>query len=96
LANAPRAGLAAQKKSRHAAERDTGRVKGLRQAFIEALQQEEVTRFKFVDETSVNLTYTRRYGRARGGQRLDQAVPLHNCTLPRPISQWLVEVKLLV
>ena len=26
----------------------------------------------------MNLTYTRRYGRAPGGQRLDQAVPLHH------------------
>ena len=26
----------------------------------------------------MNLTYTRRYGRALGGQRVDQAVPLHN------------------
>jgi len=49
----------------------------LRQAFIEALQREDVARFKFVDETSVNLTYTRRYGRALGGPRLDQAGPLH-------------------
>ncbi len=31
-----------------------------------------------MDETSVNLTYTRRYGRAPGGQRVDAAVPLHN------------------
>lgn len=31
-----------------------------------------------MDETSTNLTYCRRYGRAAGGQRLDQAVPLHN------------------
>jgi len=31
----------------------------------------------FVDETSTNLTYCRRYGRAPGGQRLDQAVPRH-------------------
>ena len=29
-----------------------------------------------MDETSVNLTYTRRYGRAPGGQRVDAAVPL--------------------
>lgn len=62
----------------HAAERDTERVKALRQEFIAALQDEEVTRFKFVDETSVNLTYTRRYGRAVGGRRVDAAVPLHN------------------
>jgi hypothetical protein len=70
--------LAAQKKSLHAAERDTQRVKALRGAFVEAVQVEDFTRFKFVDETSVNLTYTRRYGRAPGGQRVDQAVPLHN------------------
>ncbi len=62
----------------HAAERDTERVKALRREFIEAIQHEDVTRFKFVDETSVNLTYTRRYGRAPGGQRVDAAVPLHN------------------
>lgn len=37
-----------------------------------------MARFKFVDETSVNLTYTRRYGRASGGQRVDQPVPLHS------------------
>jgi len=71
-------GLAAKKKSLHAAERDTDRVKALRGAFLEAVQAEDFTRFKFVDETSVNLTYTRRYGRAPGGQRVDQAVPLHN------------------
>lgn len=62
----------------HAAERDTERVKALRREFIEAIQHEDVTRFKFVDETSVNLTYTRRYGRAPGGQRVNAAVPLHN------------------
>lgn len=65
-------------KSLHAAERDTERVRRLRQDFLEAIQQEDSTRFKFVDETSVNLTYTRRYGRAPGGRRVDAAVPLHN------------------
>ena len=72
------AGFAAKKKGLHAAERDTGRVKGLRRAFLEALPGEDVTRFKFVDETSVQLAYTRRHGRAEGGRRVDQAVPLHN------------------
>ena len=70
--------MAAQKKSLHAAERDTERVKGLRQDFLEALRDEDVTRFKFVDETGVNLTYARRHGRALGGRRVDAAVPLHN------------------
>ena len=39
---------------------------------------QEVTRFPFVEETSTNLTYCRRYGRAPGGQRVNQAVPLHS------------------
>ena len=41
------------------------------------MQQEDVTRLVFVDETSTNLTYCRRYGRAPAGRRVDQAVPLH-------------------
>ena len=49
----------------------------LRRLFVEAMQEEDVTRFVFVDETSTNLTYGRRYGRAPAGRRLDQAVPLH-------------------
>ncbi len=72
------AGLAAQKKSLHAAERDTERVKALRGDFLEAVQAEDFTRFRFVDGTGVNLMYRRHYGRAPGGQRVDQAVPLHN------------------
>ena len=71
----------AAKKGTHATERDTERdterVVALRRLFVEAIQEEEVARFVFVDETSTNLTYCRRYGRAPAGQRLDQAVPLH-------------------
>ena len=44
-------------------------MRALRAAFLEALQTEDVTCFKFVDETSTNLTYYRRYARAEGGQR---------------------------
>lgn len=50
----------------------------LRQLFLEALPQEDVTRLVLVDETSTNLTYCRRYSRAPAGRRLDQAVPLHS------------------
>ena len=39
-------------------------MKALRAAFLEALPAYEVSRLRFVDETSVNLTYCRRYGRA--------------------------------
>ena len=49
----------------------------LRRLFLEDIQEADVTRFVFVDETSTNLTYCRRYGRTPTGQRLDQAVPLH-------------------
>ena len=52
-------------------------MNALRGAFLEALQGEDFTRFKFVDEAGVNLTYARRYGRAVGGQRVRQGVPLH-------------------
>ena len=51
-----------RKKSVHAAERDSERVVGLRQHFLETLAEQDVTRFVFVDETSMNLTYCRRYG----------------------------------
>ena len=61
------AGLAAKKKSVHTAERDTERIRALRAAFVEAVQAEDFTCFKFVDETSTNLTYGRRYARAEGG-----------------------------
>ena len=53
------------------------RVRALRAAFLEALQTEDVTCFQFVDETSTNLTYCRRYARAEGGQRAHQVTPLH-------------------
>ena len=52
-------------------------MRALRAAYLEALQTEDFTRFKFVDETSTNLTYCRRYARAEGGQRAHQATPLH-------------------
>ena len=41
------------------------------------MQAEDFTCFKFVDETSTNLTYCRRSARAEGGQRAEQATPLH-------------------
>jgi len=65
-----------KKKSVHATERDTEHNRESRRLFLEALQQEDVTRFKFFDETGSNLAYCRRYGRAPHGQRVGQAVPL--------------------
>ena len=50
----------------------------MRKEFVERMQEEDFTRFVFVDETSTNLTYCRRYGRAPAGRRVKQAVPLRN------------------
>ena len=52
-------------------------MRALRAAFLEAVQAEDFTCFKFVDETSTNLTSCRRYARAEGGARAHQATPLH-------------------
>ena len=52
-------------------------MRALRAAFLEAVQSDDFTCLKFVDETSTNLTYCRRYARAEGGQRAGQATPLH-------------------
>ena len=92
-------GLAAKKKSVHAAERDTDRVRALRAAYLEALQTEDFTRFKFVDETSTNLTYGRRYARAEGGQRAPQATPRHggpNVTLMAALTPNGLQAALIV
>ena len=52
-------------------------MRALRAAFVAAVQAEDFTCFKFVDETSTNLTYCRRYARAEGGQRAHQVTPRH-------------------
>jgi transposase len=52
-------------------------VRTLRQQQVEAIAaRTDVGRFHFLDETSLRLDYTRRYGRARGGRRVGGAVPL--------------------
>ena len=49
----------------------------MRAAFVEAVaRHEDPARFKFVDETGLHLAFARRYGRAPGGQRVGQGVPL--------------------
>ena len=68
-------GLATKKKRVHAAKRDTERVRGLRAAFVETVQAEYFTCFKYADETSTGLTYGRRYTRTEGGQRAHQTPP---------------------
>jgi transposase len=70
--------VAAQKKSLHDSQRETPRVKALRQdfqtQFVEPLG-ELMKRLKFLDESGTNLGLTRLFGRATSGQRVVEATP---------------------
>ena len=70
--------LAAKKKSLHDSQRETPRVKALRQdfqtCFVEDLGK-FVKRLKFLDESGAHLGLTRLYGRAAPGQRVVEATP---------------------
>jgi transposase len=63
-------GLAATKKARHAAERETPRVQPARAASRQHLAALELRRLKFVDEAGVTLAMTRLDGRAPRGERV--------------------------
>jgi transposase len=67
--------IAAKKKSLHASQRDTPKVKRKRTRFRKKVAQLPVEHFKFLDESSVNIDLTRRYGRAAPGQRVVDSVP---------------------
>jgi DDE superfamily endonuclease len=68
-------GVTTKKKSLHAAERDTERVQHAREDDHALIQPLDLRRFKFVDESGVNLAMTRRFGRAPRGERVIGAVP---------------------
>ena len=63
------------KKSLHASERDTPRVKGLRSEFQQRSVRFALEHLKFIDETGMNLALTRLYGRAAPGVRVVDSVP---------------------
>jgi transposase len=71
----PAAGLAAQKKSLHASERDTERVQQARADYLELIEPLDIEHMKFIDESGINLTMTRAYGRGPRGERVVGAVP---------------------
>jgi hypothetical protein len=68
-------GVATQKKSLHATERDTQRVQQAREDYHALIQPLDLERFKFVDESGVNLAMTRRFGHAPRGEQVIGAVP---------------------
>jgi len=51
-------------------------VKRKRRAFRKDVAERHVTRFKFLDESSVNMSLTRLYGRAAPGERVVDSTPL--------------------
>jgi transposase len=67
--------VATKKKSLHANQRDTPRVKRKRTWFKKKVALLEVEQFKFLDESSVNLSLTRLYGRAAPDQRVVDSTP---------------------
>jgi transposase len=68
-------GLPLKKKSGHAAERDTPRVRKRRREFRKAVAPIEPKRLVFVDETGVTTAMTPAYGRAPAGERVEASAP---------------------
>lgn len=66
-----------KKKSLHAQERDTPRVRRKRRAFRKEVATLDPASLVFVDETGANTAMTRTYGRAPRGQRVKGSVPGH-------------------
>ena len=67
--------IAAQKKSLHAAERESGRVELRRAEYQAEMAGKILSRLKFLDEAGSNLAMTRLYGRAAKGERVIESVP---------------------
>jgi transposase len=66
---------ATQKKSLHAAERDTPENLIRRQEFLAAVAKVDPDHLVFLDETGLTTSMTRLYGRARAGMRIHEAAP---------------------
>jgi transposase len=67
--------VAAQKKTLHASERDTPRVRALRGHYKQRVAKVATRRLVVVDESGINTAMTRTRGRAPRGERVPGAVP---------------------
>jgi transposase len=65
----------AQKKSLHAAERESERVQFRRVEYKAEAAEAILSKLKFLDEAGSNLAMTRLYGRGGGGARVIETVP---------------------
>jgi transposase len=68
-------GSATQKKSLHAAERDTPENLIRRQEFLAAVAKVDPDHLVFLDETGLTTSMTRLYGRAPADARIHEAAP---------------------
>jgi len=71
-----RLGLTRKKKTFHATERDSDRVKEMRARWRECAQGLDPTKLVFVDESGSNISMTREYGRSPRGQRVSGDRPM--------------------
>jgi transposase len=75
LATAAKTESATEKKSLHAAERDTEANQKRREEFIAEIRKIAPERLIFLDESGVTTSMTRLYARASGGGRIYEATP---------------------
>ena len=64
-----------RKKTLHATERDTPKVRQARAAYHDEITGLPAERFKFIDEAGANIAMARLFGRAQWGQRVSDALP---------------------
>lgn len=68
-------GVAAEKKSLHASERDTEANRLKREQFLERIRATAPEKLIFLDESGVTTSMTRLRGRCLGGRRIHEATP---------------------
>jgi len=75
VARSEEAGSAVEKKSLHAAERDTEENLRRREAFLAQISQVAPEDLIYLDESGVSTQMTRLYGRAERGRRVHDSIP---------------------
>lgn len=75
MARGAEPGAATEKKSLHAAERDTEENRKRREAFVTQLREVAPEDLIYLDESGVSTQMTRTYARAPRGERIHDAVP---------------------
>jgi hypothetical protein len=78
VAGAEAAWFAAQKKSLHAAERDTEANRIRREQYLERIRSTDPEKLIFLDESGVSTQMTRRFARSPKGARVHEATPEGN------------------